>query len=398
MKRAMTKKLIAGFILLTILLTSVACGQGEKFADNTRDISPVFEYVYDAGTYTDLDYKFAEEYFNKEYNNWGGGCSAIAKTLENGETIVGRNMDLNISNKAAYIMRTKVEGCYETIGLAYTFRDISPDCSELTDCKISGDFEKILPFLADDVLNSEGLYVEVNMRNGESWATGEDKYSCQGTDPNSDTKVYMFSVGRYIGEHCATVDEAIEYVKTLDVYSKQGYWNYCFLLADATGHYGVLEFAMDEMFWNDYAPAQTNFYVDAFMNSFEELKCGVGRYNVLMAGIDEVSNEEEMFNLMDQVTYYQVYDPYSCKFDTRSENVGILPYATYAFTMDEANKDFVLTCSALNGHEVISLTREEQQNANSYWESSFTEVVNCNERTILVRFFENDEKVIKLSL
>lgn len=392
MYKNMKKTIIS---ILTLLLLLIPSGCSSK--TQSIELTQVFDYVFDAGTFKALDYDYANNYFMKEYNNWGGGCSAIAKTLENGDTIVGRNMDLNISNKAAYIFRTDVKGSYETINLAYTFRDISPDFEDAKANGLSEEFSKVLPFMADDVLNEKGLYIEINMRNGEFWPTGESKFSCSGTNPKSDTTVYMFQIPRYVGEHCATVDEAIDYIESLNVYSKDGYWNYCFLIADASGHYGVLEFASNLVIWNDYQKAQTNFYIDSLANYAEELKCGKGRYDLLMNDIDKVKSEDDMFNLMDSVTYYQVYDPYNCKYDPRSENVGILPFATYDLLMLEENKSIVLDAIDLYGREVLSLSRKQQQDRNEFWESSFTEVINCNKKTLFVRFFEDNNKTITLS-
>lgn len=384
------------FITLTLTLL-LLCGCTKSNDTNKIELTEVFDYVFDAGTFTSLDYDYANAYFESEYYNWGGGCSAIAKVLDNGDTIVGRNMDLNISNKAAYIFRTDVKDCYKTINLAYTFRDISPDYLDAKENGLPEDFSKILPFMADDVLNEKGLYIEVNMRNGEVWPTGESKFSCKGTNPSSNTKVYMFEIARYVGEHCATVDEAIEYVKSLNVYSKDGYWNYCFLIADATGHYGILEFVADAVIWNDYHPCQTNFYINELAYYAEELKCGKGRYDNLMAGIGDVKNQDDMFNLMDSVTYYQIYDPYNCKYDPRSEDVGVLPYATYETVMLDELKEVIFAAMEENGKTVRSMSRQQQQNKNEYWESSFTEVINCNERTLKVRFFEDNNRIITLS-
>lgn len=384
------------FFLSILLIASIFSGcTNHKYTNSKLD--EVFEYVFDAGIYKNLDYEFAKEYFKENYDNYGGGCTAVAKVNKDGDTIVGRNLDLNISNKPAYVYRTNVKGCYKTIGLTYTFRDISPDYNVVKKDGLPNDFAKLLPFMADDVLNEKGLYIELNMRNAEFKENGESKFSCSGTNSQSDERVYMFEIPRYIGEHCATVDEALEYVKGLNIYSKNGYWNYSFLIADSTGKYGVLEIAENNLFWNENQQCHTNFYINPDWNSIEKYKAGLGRYNKVMQNIDEVETQDQMFELMDSVSYFQFYNLRVCKFDYRSENVGALSYATTDFLMDEKNAKWIKDLLTEYGDYVRSLNRTQLQDANQFWESSFTEVINCNEKTIFVRFFENDEKKMVLS-
>lgn len=384
-----------------------------------EQLTKLFDYVYDLGSYSDLNYKYAKEFFSTQNDNWGGKCTAVAKTLEDGTTLVGRNMDLNISNKDAYIFRTNIEGCHQTINLAYTFRDYSPDDEEVNKNGISKGFRDILPFMADDVLNDEGLYIEINMRHGELDEEGKSIFSCSGTNPEAKERIHVFMLPRYVGEHCATVEEALKYVKTLDLYTKDGYWNYCFLMADATGRYGVLEIAQNRLFWNEGAKAQTNFYVTPELNKLEKFKTGLGRYETVINSIDDVQNEEDMLNLMKKVNYYNYYSPETCEFDIRSEMAGeLVPVDDIE---DEAKKEYIeeninkkggLTTDYLykpemeetikgyakaTGEYVRSLTRKEQQDKNEYWESTFTEVINCKEKTLYVRFFEDDTRSIKLS-
>ena len=388
------KKLFVVILSLILVFSLASCGNNK---DTKIKLTPVFDYVLDAGIYKSLDYDFAEEYFRTHYDNDGGACTACAKVNSAGEMLIGRNMDLNISDRSAYIFRTDIEGCYKTINLMYTFREYAPHYKDVVEEGLPTEFGKVMPFFADDVLNEKGLYIEVNMRNGEYWPTGEPKFSCKGTNPKSDTDVYMFTLSRCIGDHCATVDEAIEYVKTLNVYSQYGYWNYCFLIADASGHYGVLEFADDEVIWNDMQPAQANFYINPDYQAIEELKAGLGRYKNVMEGRETVETEEDMFNLMDSVSYFQVYDPDNCKFDWRSENVGALKYATNEFVMDPKYQEFIYSEMKKQSAYVLSQTREQLRAANEFWESAFTEVINCNNRTLTVRFYENDDYKITLS-
>ena len=413
MKKAI--KLLSLFLVVCMVFSVSGCKKDKKEKKKTEPgknvvqveenvmLTEKLDRVFDAGTYTELDYDFAQKYFADTYDEWtkDGGCTAAAKLTDDGTMLVGRNMDLTITNKAAYYFRTKVEGCYETVNLAYTFRSVSPEYEDVLKNGITPQFRKVLPFLADDVLNSEGLYIEVNMRNGETWPTGETKFGCSGTNPKSNERIYLFSLSRYIGEHCATVDEALEYVKKLDIYSMFGNEvdanNYCFMIADATGHYGLMEFAQNKMFWKDGQQAQANFYVNEELAKIQELKAGKGRYETVMAGIDAVQNEDQMFDLINSVTYYQTYFPEKCKFDNRSEFVALLPYWTYDYVMKDEYRETIENVVTLVGNYLDSCTRQQLRDDAVYWESVFTEVVNCNEKTLFVRFYENDELTLKLS-
>ncbi|MCQ2609957.1 MAG: hypothetical protein MJ151_04120, partial [Lachnospiraceae bacterium] len=339
----------------------------------------------------------AEKFYAKNYDKWGGGCSCVAKNLDDGRVILGRNMDLDISNKCAYVVRTDCKGKYKTIGLAYTFRDYSPDYEEVKKNGIPEEFGKILPFICDDVMNEKGLYIEVNMRNGEVWPGGQDKFACSGTNPFSKDRVYMFGLPRYIGENCATVEEAVKLAKTLNVYSEDKYWNYCFMMGDAFGNYGLLEFCANEVYWIPRQVGQTNYYINDFASLIQDQKTGLGRLETLKKGIDSVKTKEDMFNLIDSVTYFQVYDPYHCKFDPRSENIGTFYGVTYDLVMNEELKPAIMSILEAYGAPVRKMSRQELRDANAYWESSFTEVVDCQDKTIMVRFFEDDELKYELS-
>ena len=371
--------------------------------ENTM-LKELHERVFDAGTYTKLDYEYADKYFKDTFDEWkkDGLCTAVCKVTKDGTMMVGRNMDLTICNKAAYVMRTAVTGHYKTVGLAFTFRSVSPDYEQVIKEGITPHFRKVLPFLCDDVLNEKGLYVEINMRNGETWPTGDSKFGCSGTNPESKRRVYLFELVRYIGEHCATVDEAIEYVKTLDIYSMYGHEihsdNYCFMIADATGHYGVMEFAQNRMIWHDYQQAQANFYLDKDLYAIQTLKAGIGRYNTVMEGIGKVETKEDMLNLMNKVTYFQTYFPDKCQFDNRSEFVGFIPFWTFDYLMNEIKEEEFKVMIGYVQKFIENSSTKDLRDLGILWQSIFTEIVDCNARKLFVRFYEDDTKTLELSL
>lgn len=403
-------KRILAFILSFSLLLAVGCSADKKTDSNKSKLKELQKYIFEVEEYTSLDYDCADAFYAKSNDNWGGGCSAISKTVD-GHRLVGRNMDQSISNKCAYIVRTNA-GKYKTFGLVYTHRDYSPDYDDVKANGISDEFYKTLPFMCDDVLNSGGLHIEINMRHGEYWPNGEDKFACKGTNPESEKRVYMFELPRYIAENCATVEEAKMYVSTLDVYSQNHYWNYCFIISDSTGHSSLLEFSSNEVHWldeeniesydwlnvyNTKAIAQANFYLNKDAWLTQDIKTGEGRFIALQNGIDSVNSRSDMYNLMKKVQYSNYYLDYDeCKnnyFDPRSENIGEVSWAVYELLM---NPDFEDTGRKLINEanaKVRSLSRKEKQDINEYWESIFTEVVDVNTKEIFVRIYESDDSL-----
>lgn len=400
------KKLLS--TLLTLLLI-VGCSPNNQKEINYYDkLTELDKYLFEVEEYKELDYELADEFYARNNDNWGGGCTAASKMVD-GHRVVGRNMDLNISNKCAYIIRTDA-GKYKTLGLAYTNRDYSPDYDEIIKDGINEEFYKILPFMCDDVLNDAGLHVEINMRHGEYWPNGDDKFACEGTNPESDKRVYMFELPRYIGENCSTVEEAKEYISTLNVYSKNHYWNYCFIISDSKGNSSLLEFSSNEVHWldedkiesydwlkvyNTKAIAQANFYLNENAWLIQDIKSGEGRFITIQNGIDDVNNKKDMYDLMKKVQYSNFYLDYDeCKdnyFDPRSENIGEVSWAQYDLVMHPEFEDIARSLINEANKGIKDMPRKEKQDINAYWESIFTEVVDVNDKELFVRIYENDD-------
>ncbi len=362
------------------------------------EVTDVYDYVVDIGTITEIDYDFIRDRYANG-NDLVGGCSAIAKVTDDGTMLVGRNMDLYFSNNPAYVVRTAVDGCYETIGTAYIFTADWPAYEQVLSEGLSEEKYKELPFITTDIMNSEGLYVEINMRYPEFWVSGDSKYACSGTCEDAEERVYAQCIGRYIAEHCATVEEAVTYVNGLDIFTgdTKYSWNYCFMLADATGHYGLLEIAGNKVAWLDFQQCQTNFYIDEELAAVEEYKCGLGRYDYLMSHIESVQSEDELYKLMDQVSYFRLYSE-DCPYDASSELVGTYPWWTNDYIADEANAEEIEETISYLREKVGSYDAQTLRDKGTSWQSVFTTVANCNEKTMNVRFFEDETKILTLTL
>lgn len=412
----MKKHLISFLALCPMFIGLAGCS---KKAPSVKEIAP---YLFEVETYKTLDEKFADDYYRENNDNWGGGCSAITKIGSDGHRYIGRNMDLNISNNCAYVVRTDA-GKYKTIGLSYTFRDVSPKYEDVKKNGISEEWSKLLPYFCDDVMNEKGLHVEINMRHAEFWPNGDDMFACKGTHPKSSKRVHMFELPRYIAENCATIDEAKSYVSSLDIYSKEHYWNYCFLIADAEGNASLLEFSTDNVYWinedmvtnyqlsylnlekpyyslNYHALAQTNFYINFSAYVLQDTKSGFGRMQTMQNGIDAVQTRSDMYQLMDKISYSNFYLPYDeCKanhFDPRSEQIGEFKGGSFDMVMTDIYEPWIKRAMDAYTEPIRGLTRDEKRVANAYWESTFTEVVDINEKAIYVRFFEDENLKFKL--
>ena len=359
----------------------------------------LFDHVFELKPYTALDYDFVDRFHRKNPLDPGGHCTAAARVTESGQMLVGRNMDLNISHKPAFVIRTQVPGDYETIGLSYYFK-IIPDYKDIRQNGLSEDIQKLLPFLCTDVLNSEGLYIETNMRSGEVFPDGSSKFGCTGTNPDAAISVSAGCLPRYLIERCATVEEALAYAKELNLYTAQNNpaaWNFCFLMADASGHHGVLEVASNQLFWHESAPVQTNFYLEPELYAREELRCGLGRYETVIKKLSSVQNEADMYALIRSVSYFQIYSPDKCRFDWRSEFAGLDDFYSFSELTDDTRREEIQAAVVSRFGYIPTLPREKIMDMNACWESTFSEVINCNEKTLMVRFFEDDAKMLRLS-
>lgn len=367
----------------------------------------MYDHVVDLGVLTEIDMDAAEAYYKDRYDHWNeGGCSAFAKTLEDGDTVVARNLDLTISNKPAYVFRTAFEGKRKTIGITYSYT-FGDDFDVVVEKGVESSLLNALPFVASDFINEDGLYVEMNMRTDETDKDGNSVFGCKGTNPGAEERVCSDNLPFYIAQNCSTIEEALDYVDSLDIYTMKAdfmNWNFCFMMSDATGRYGVLEIACDKVVWHEGEPCQTNFYITPEFAEKEKYGAGIGRYETIMAGYDDVKNEGDMLSLINKVTYFQTfYDPEDQQYDTRSEcvneqanNKDLKDDWTTEFVLDPKNEELVRQVQAEDREEVKLLSKQGLRDAGKYWVSVLTVQGNSTEKTLKVRFFEDDITVTRL--
>lgn len=280
--------------------------------------------VIDFGTFTSEEMsqytKEGNEFINSQLDSWknpellksvpkisaSGSCSSCIKKLDDGTVIMGRNMDVPSSFYPAYIFRGKGNGkdTYDTVNIGYPV----PGTMTFDQIAETSSVPKMLvgSYVCDvfDVFNSEGLFLEANGR----YPRGNLVTSS--TNSNSDLRVCDITLTRYIGDHCKTIEEALEYVKTLDIYnSKTANVTTAFAVGmmDKTGRYGVLEIAFNKVIWNEgrpgFACGQANFYWDIEAFNSNNMNVGLGRWDEIIKRYNYINNSDDMKKVMDYIWY-----------------------------------------------------------------------------------------------
>lgn len=304
-------------------------------------------YVIDCGRHRHFDFERAREYINSHYaaSSTLGGCTAFATRTRTGDVLIGRNLDLTVSQMPCFITHLHY-GRYETIN--FTYDEISTNRLRydelLREGWIDPDYYNALPMFASDSMNSEGLFIEYNMRGYE------DAFFCSGTNPGR-TRVCTVSLPFLVASHCATVPEALRYMREqLDLYTLLDEtivsgWNLCCVIGDAKGHYGLIEIANNEIKYLPQQHGQGNYYIYPAYNAISRGQSGYGRLQYGLERIDTIQNEQQMAQLMEDVMWRNeiLMIPYAYRdrrghihfcadpehriptLDWRSDNVGHLP-------------------------------------------------------------------------
>lgn len=367
-------------------------------SDANIPVTSVFDYVCELPAYTELDYDYQQNWFANEFQNLQGGCSGVVKSV-GGETVIARNLDFNISNKSAYIVRTAVPGFYKTVGVTYV-PWFGPDYKDVVAEGVPADFAKIAPFFSCDILNEKGFYIEADMRT-EEFHDGKPRYKNYGLNPGGE-RVSAIAFLRYAAERVATIDELLELLTKIDFYSLSApgiEWGFAYIVADATGNYGVLEIAGDKVYFNQYQGVHTNLYVTPELGAHQLYPSGLGRYHTLQANYFKATDEQGMQDLIDLVKYSTQYsDMDGCAFDWRFEQFDPAAGIDYAKLTDPAMQDAIRQEVTKYCEWWKSLSRQEKQDQNSIWESTLSVRTNVMKGTMRIRFYEDEARVANLKV
>lgn len=262
-------------------------------------------YVIDCDRHRYFDFQKALDYTHRRFDIGRTlACSALATKTKSGDVLIGRNLDLTVSQFPCYITHIKY-GKYDTLN--FTYEEMFPKSKTyeelLRNGVIDAEYYNVLPMLASDSMNSEGLYIEYNMRNYE------EQFICMGTNPTAPIRACTISLPFLVASNCATVKEALHYMRTelnlytlLDETIASG-WNLCCMIGDATGAYGLIEIANDEIKFLPEQHGQGNYYIYPEYNSTSREQSGYGRLQFGLERIDTIQTEAQMTALMDAIMW-----------------------------------------------------------------------------------------------
>ena len=153
-----------------------------------------------------------------------------------------------------------------------------------------------------------------------------------------------------------------------------------------TNNHLLMQGSEDALNWTNYKQAMPSFpqWLKNVANGMEDIWFAV-------------KNEKDMYDLIRRVSYSKVYDPLNCEFDVRSEYVATKDYLTTEVITDPSISEYVYEWLLEKREKYIKKSRQQLQDEGKEWESVFTEVVNCNDRTWQIRFFEDENKIVNMS-
>ena len=287
----------------SLCMMALACGNHENTKAICVHTDPVQvapdatngdEYLYTI-TFNDLDF-FAAGEIMKEYFDVNEAQPAGCSSVRNGK-YYGRNLDFYVNKNADFIIRTSAsKDRYASIGMSADYPlclKESVDNGTLTE----EDYAAIAYYMTDGI-NEKGVAI-----NGNVVPCGECERTT-GTNPGAPA-VVTNGVVRYVLDNAASVDEAVELLKGINIVvpsDEKFHFEEHWMISDP-------EKTVCVEIWNNELVVvddnvMTNFYV-----SHPDTEMGIGheRYELLKAHLDEGTSVEGMHNLMKRVWYSNAY-------------------------------------------------------------------------------------------
>ena len=362
------KRIIVTALMLCLLAVSMfACAENE-FGQVTKVADMLYKVTFD-------DYS-AEAPDGGATMEMSGdmGCSGV----RNG-SFVGRNFDYIMNQCPTFVIRTTAkEGRYAAIAVGR----LAKINSEMVEAGLPQEKLDLLPWFLLDGINEKGLVVSDNVLYKSDW--GEVPHT--GTNPGAPELNDNF-ITRALLDNCATVDEAIEYLKNYNITPMQSeLMDLHYMISDPEKTY-VVEFINNEMVVEEHN-IMTNYFIN--MDKIPEHPDGLERMQVLQENYDEGSTMEGMYHLMQRAKYSNMFDPankwYSELGLTHSQIQEIIKDGD-----EELDKVMKLLQEAFE-NELEYVREHGFREGTSFWITSHTSVYDINNRKMWITVRERYEE------
>lgn len=357
-------------------------------------------------------------------------CTGICKKNSKGQVIMARNQDEEVSNYPVMVFHL-TGGKHEAVSFYYSHKFDYSYAEFQQGLELEDSFRGMVASCSTDAFNDAGLYIQTDMRTNVGLQT-------TGTNPGAE-RVPMIGIISRIAQNAATVAEALDYVKTLDVYSTGNVqvtnWDYAFMIGDATGEYGIIEFANNEMYYTPYANGHANAFVSPLLTQYDLYNAGYGRLHIAQQAMIGAETARDMMEAVHKADWYHEVQDYQYSYldengkarfvdkdgnpsiDYRSEFVGSKPVDDFGDSVDGEFDLFDFLTPGLS----VDLSKEDREdiealnaeinkhfkdNSDKFWvldDKNFEEVKQMadnmfkkiNAPELLEKFFNGDKQPLR---
>nr|AIF26651.1 hypothetical protein [uncultured bacterium fosmid pJB77G10] len=367
-----------------------------------------YKHFVDAGKYVlfmnDVDYVDVEkslEYIRTHKDPFNGGCTATVKLNSKGEVIVGRNMDVTVSQSPAIISHI-VGGKYDTLSFYFGGNNADYTYQQLDEMDNDEGVLSLIPYAGTDAMNETGLYIEANMREPDK---GYEKIFCTGTNPGK-PRACILSAATLIALNCSTVEEAVAFLRdSYDWYAlgfdarSYGFglelWNLSLIIGDAQGNRGLVEFGMNGIYYTPYPNGQGNYYIHPKLAEYSIRGSGYGRFAAALEHLEECETEWDMLHNMENSMMRQVIlEPGCLGYSDLQQDVNIrreTPEEELKELYIKKNEPFIEPAIEYyyKGNE------KPLRDNGGIWTTSLNFGVNCATKHLILRFWEKDDTIFE---
>lgn len=365
-----------------------------------------YKHFTDMGNYLlvqkDLDFadnKIALDIIRDTNDPFVPRCTCTAKLNKKGEVIMGRNMDVEISQTPAIITRIK-GGKHTAISFYYGGVNARYRYDELDKLDADPGYLLKCAYAGTDAMNETGLYIEVNMREMDE----QVKPYCSGTNPGK-PRACLLSAPVLICANCATVPEALAYLKDSFDWFTLGFfdhhsggnllWNLALMIGDAQGNFGLVEFASNHIFYTPYANGQGNYYIHPQIAEYSDRGTGYGRFAAALEGLPACETDWDMLHNMESCMWRrEILDPGCLGYSDIETSLLVRRAVSQEIlqkVMDAKMKPLQAAAKEFyNGNE------KPLRDDGSVWTTGFNFGVNCAEKHLILRLWEKDSAIVEL--